>query len=192
MLSAMRLETTVVREPGEHPLPRNLAIPIPAPNHRPLTEYRFEVRSEADVRTLSRHRLPIHLLTAAKVSELGYPVSFPSQVVIARRFRPLVTTRLGTIPFVSSEAAASPRDEDAIVAMLRLDMLGARAIWDRNQDRLDPQYLLGRILEEKVERRAAFVRFSDVLPGIPTSSEALDPTRLESKLRKHPAPSPPR
>jgi hypothetical protein len=183
----MRLETRVLREPGEHPLPRSLAIPIPTPNHRPWMEYRFEVRSEDDVETLNRHRLPIHLLTAERVSDLGYPIVFPSQAVIARSLRPLVETNLGVIPFVSTEAAALPRDEDAIVAMLRFDMVGARAIWDHNRERLDSLYLLRRILEEKVERRAAFVRFSDVLPGIPQSEGALDLNRLRSKLRKHPA-----
>jgi hypothetical protein len=181
----MRLETVVLRESGEHPLPRGLAIPIPTPSHRPRNEYRFEVRSDEDVKTLNRHRLPIHLLTAKRVSELGYPVVFPSRVVIARSFRPLVETRLRVIPFVSTEAAASPRDEDAIIAMLRFDMLGARAIWEQNRDRLDPMYLLRRILEERVEGRAAFVRFSDVLGGLATSEDALERARLETKLRKH-------
>jgi hypothetical protein len=183
----MKLATVVLREPGEHPLPRSLAFPVPTPNHRPQTEYRFRVRSEADVRALQRHRLPIHLLTAKRVSELGYPMVFPSQAVIARSFRPLVEIDLGTIPFVSTEAAASPRDEDVIVAMLRFDMVGARALWDRNRERLDSNYLLRRILEEGVERRASFVRFSDVLAGIPRSPQALDPERLDRKLRKHPA-----
>lgn len=187
MTYAMRLETTVLRERGEHPLPRNLAIPIPTPNHRPHTEYRFRVRSEADVRTLQRHRLPIHLLTAERVSELGYPMVFPSRAVIARSFRPSVEIDLGTIPFASIEAATLPRDEDAIVAMLRLDMIGARAIWDRNRERLNPTYLLRRILEEDLERRASFVRFSDVLPGIPPSESALESQRLDRKLRKHAA-----
>ncbi len=181
----MRLATVVHREPGEHPLPRALAVPIPTPNHRPPTEYRFRVRSEADVEALHRHRLPIHLLTAKKVTAMGYPIVFPSRAVIARTFRPLVETELATIPFVSAEAATSPRDEDVVVAMLRFDMIGARAIWDRNRERLNSDYLLRRILEEGAERRAAFVRFSDFLPGIAESADALDPERLSRKLRKH-------
>ncbi len=112
---------------------------------------------------------------------------FPSRAVVARSFRPLVEIDLGTIPFASTEAATFPRDEDVIVAMLRLDMVGARAIWDRNRKRLSASYLLRRILEEEVERRAGFVRFSDVLPGVPKSEEALDPERLERKLQKHAA-----
>ena len=181
----MKLDTVVLRESGEHPLPRSLAIPVPTPNHRPPTAYRFRVQSTADVEALHRHRLPIHLLTAEKVSELGYPMVFPSQAVIARSFRPLVEINLGTIPFASAEAAASPRNEDVVVAMLRFDMVGARAIWDRNRRRLDATYLLRRILEERLERRASFVRFSDTLPGIPKSDEALNAERLERKLRKH-------
>lgn len=183
----MRLATVAFRETGEHPLPKNLAVPVPSPNHRPQIRYRFTVHSEKDVDTLHRHGLPIHLLTSRKVSELGYPITFPSQAVIARSFQPLVESSLSVLPFVSSEAAISPKDEDAVVAMLRLDMLGARAMWDRNCERLDALYLLRRIFEEKVERRAAFVRFSDVLAGIPKSADALDPVRLDSKLRKHPS-----
>lgn len=71
--------------------------------------------------------------------------------------------------------------------MLRFDLIGARAIWDRSQDRLDETYLLRRILEEELERRASFVRFFDVLPGIPKTDFALDRARLERKLRKHAA-----
>jgi hypothetical protein len=183
----MRLEVAAFRDPGEHPLPRSIAVPVPKSNHRPPTEYRFFARSDADVNALSRHRLPIHLLTAARVSDLGYPVVFPSQAVVAESFRPLLETTLQTIPFVSTEAARSPRVEDTIVALLRFDMLGARAIFDRNRERFDSTYLTRRILEENVERRAAFVRFSDVLPGIPPTSDSMNRDALDRKLAKHSA-----
>lgn len=184
-IRTMRMEVTAYREEGEHSLPREIAIPVAAPSHRPRTEYRFVARSERDAERLHRHRLPLHLLTAEQVTELGYPVRFPTQLVVAREFRPLLETSLPTIPFASMAATISPRDEDAVVAMLHLDMVGARAIWDRSHERMDPTYLLRRILEEAVERRAAFVRFSDSLPGIPPSPDALDADRLACKLRKH-------
>ncbi len=183
----MRLETTVLRDPGEHPLPGGVAFPVPKTNHRPPTEYRFRVGSEKDVEAMNRHGLPIHLLTARRVSELGYPMVFPSMAVVARSFHPLVEMRLTTIPFVSIEAATSPKDEDTVVSMLQFDMIGARAIFDRNRERFDSTYVLRRILEERMERRASFVRFSDVLPGIPTSSDAIDRDALDRKIHKHPA-----
>ncbi len=184
----MRVEVAAHREEGEHSLPRGIAVPVATPNHRPKTEYRFVARSENDVDRLQRHRLPLHLLTSERVSNLGYPVRFPAQVVVARSFLPLLETGLPSILFSSTAAAMAPRDEDAVVAMLHVDMLGARVLWDRNRARMDATYLLRRILEEEVERRAAFVRFSDSLPGIPPSPDALDPDRLARKLEKHRAP----
>ena len=181
----MRVEVAAYREEGEHSLPREVAVPVATPNHRPKTEYRFVARSVNDAERLQRHRLPLHLLTSEQVSNLGYPVRFPTQVIVARSFLPLLETRLPTIPFTSTAAATAPRDEDAVVAMLHVDMIGARTLWDRNRNRMDSTYLLRRILEEELERRAAFVRFSDSLPGIPPSPDALDADRLARKLDRH-------
>ena len=70
--------------------------------------------------------------------------------------------------------------------MLRFDMFGARAIWDRNHDRLDCSIYFD--VPGGESRAPGCVR--TVLgrpPRDPESEEALDPYRLERKLRKHPA-----
>jgi hypothetical protein len=133
-----------------------------------------------------RANLPVHLFTAKQVTDLGYPIRFPTRVVVARSLLPIVDSTLGTIPFASDQAATSPRPEDAAVAMLRFDMIGARALVDRNPE-WDPTYLTRRIWEENLAGRATYVRFFDILPLVPQMGEALDRTALERKLRKNPA-----
>ncbi|MGA9839501.1 MAG: hypothetical protein WBS16_03590 [Thermoplasmata archaeon] len=71
------------------------------------------------------------------------------------------------------------------MAMLRFDMIGARALLDRNS-KWDPRYLTQRIWEEGLGRRAAYVRFFDVLPLTPREGESIERSALERKLRKNP------
>jgi hypothetical protein len=183
----MQLETAILRDPGEHRLPASVVTPLPRPNHRPKTEYHLHPETEADVTLLQRRGMPLHVLTSTKATDLGYPVTFPTQVVFARAIQARLDLppTMGSIPFISIDAARAPRDEDVVVALLRFDMIGARAVFDANVDRFERTYVLRRILEERVEERAAFVRFTDVLPGIPSSADALSALGLARKLRKH-------
>lgn len=181
----MQVAPTLIRT-GETRLPQ-VFVPAPEPRGRPRIEYRLRVACEKDIEVARRYDLPVHALTAEQVTNMGYPIDFPTRVVAARSFLPILETPLGTIPFVSEDAARSPRPGDVIVAMLRFDSIGARAIYDRNSERMDATYLLSRILEENAVRRANFVRFFDVLPSLPRVGEALGRAELERKLRKNPA-----
>ncbi|MGA7924204.1 MAG: hypothetical protein WCA77_09530 [Thermoplasmata archaeon] len=140
-----------------------------------------------DAETARRHRVPLHALTSRKISELGYPVQFPTVLVAAESVIPLVDSPLRIIPFRSAEAARDPRTEDTVIEMLHIDSIGARALLDRNRVRMDTTYLLRRILEERLERRATFVRFSEVIPALPRVGESLSADALARKLRKNPA-----
>ncbi len=182
----MRLEPRLIREGGEHPLPKRIAIPVPPPRGRPRYEYRLRIDSEDDAETAHRHDLPLHPLTSKQVTDLGYPIRFPTRLVVARSLVPLVETTLGTIPFASERAALLPRPEDTAVAMLRFDMIGARALVDRNP-KWNRTYLTRRIWEEDLGPRATFVRFFDVLPLVSKEGESMDRAALERKLRKNPA-----
>ncbi len=182
----MKLEPTLLRERGEHPLPKHIGVPIPSPRGRRRHEYRLRIISENDARTAQRHGLPLHPLTSQQVTDLGYPIRFPTRLVVAQSLLPLVETNLGTIPFISEMAARSPRPEDAAVAMLRFDMIGARALLDRNP-KWNRTYLTRRIWEEDLGRRATFVRFFDVLPSLLRVGESLGEGELHRKIRKNPA-----
>jgi hypothetical protein len=178
----MRLESTLLRDGGEHPLPKRIGIPIPPPRGRPRFEYRLRIETEDDAETAHRHDLPLHSLTSKRVTDLGYPVIFPTRLVVAQSLLPLVETSLGTIPFASEVAARSPRPEDAVVAMLQFDMIGARTLLDRNPN-WNRTYLTQRIWGENLGRRATFVRFFDVLPLAPREGESISRAALERKLR---------
>jgi hypothetical protein len=181
----MRFEPTLVREDGEHPLPKHIGIPIARARGRPRFEYRLRINSEHDAETARRHGIPVHSLTAKRVTDLGYPITFPSRLVLATAVIPRVETTLRTIPFVSELAARSPRPEDTAVALLRFDMIGARALLERNPA-WNSNYLTRRIWEEGLGRRATFVRFFDILPLTPRVGNSLERAALERKLRKNP------
>ncbi len=180
----MKAVTTFVRNPNEHPLPPRMIISAPKTRGRPQVECRIRIASEDDAKIAARHEVPVSVLSADRVSDLGYPVRFPSELVIARSILSAVETPFRTIPFVSETAARDLRPEDHAVAMLRLDMIGARALVDRNPT-WDRPYLARRVFEEHLEWPAAYVRFSDTLPQIPTVPDALDRERLERRLAKH-------
>ncbi|MGD0588928.1 MAG: hypothetical protein ABSA63_09090 [Thermoplasmata archaeon] len=183
----MKADLTLVREPTDRTLPPSIFVPAERPPHRPVGRYiQVRIHSEEDAEAVRRVNLPLHLLTAKRVTDLGYPIRFPTRLVVARSLLPIVESKLGTIPFASENAARSPRPEDVAVAMLRFDMIGARALLDRNP-RWELAYLTRRIWEEDLGRRATFVRFFDVLPLVPKEGEALDRASLERKLRKNSA-----
>lgn len=183
----MRADVTLVREPTDRTLDPEVFVRSARPFHRPVTRYdRVRIRSEKDVETARRAGVPIHLLLSERVSALGYPIRFPPRLVVPETFRPLVETVLPTLPFASERAARNPRPEDVAVAMLRVDMIGARALFDRNP-KWDRDYILRRVWEEGLERRAAFVRFFDVLPSIPKTDQAIGRKALAEKLRRTPA-----
>ncbi len=182
----MKLESAFVNDAGKHPLPARMTIPLSKPTGRPRLEYRLRVESEDDARLVRRRGQPLFALTAKEVTKLGYPIRFPSRLVVARSILPLVESSLGTIPFASDEAARSPRPEDIAIAMLRFDMVGARALVDRNPD-WDAMYLTRRIWEENLVSRATFVRLFERLPYLPREGETISKAALDRKLRKNPA-----
>jgi hypothetical protein len=183
----MRTDLTLVREPSDRSLPPSIFVPEERPSHRPVARYeRIVIRSEKDAEIVRKANLPIRPLTSKLVTDLGYPIRFPTRLVIARSLIPIVDTTLAVIPFASEEAARSSRPEDTAVAMLRFDMIGARVLLDRNP-RWDTDYLTRRIWEEDLGRRATYVRFFDILPQAPREGHELKPTELAIKLRKNAA-----
>jgi len=89
-----------------------------------------------------------------------------------------VTTHLPVVGFVSERAASHPRLEDVFIAMLRFDVLAARALIERNIDLVDRDYLLKRILQEDLEEEATRVRLQDFL-SLPRKGEPLPRDALE-------------
>jgi hypothetical protein len=182
----MRTQLALVREPSDRTLSRSVFVLAERPPHRPVARYdRIVIRSERDAELVRKANLPICPFTAKWVTALGYPIRFPTRLIIARSLLPIVETNLGVIPFTSEEATRALRPEDSAIAMLRFDRIGARALLDRNP-RWDRNYLTRRVWEERLGRRATFVRFFDVLPHVPREGRELDAADLARKLRKNP------
>ena len=89
-----------------------------------------------------------------------------------------MTTDLPIVEFLSEAAVARPRLEDVLVAMLRFDILAARALVQRNLDLVDRAYLLKRIYQEDLEEQATRVRIQDFVP-LPPKGEPLPRRALE-------------
>jgi hypothetical protein len=181
----MRVTSSLVRSEDAGLPP--IFSPVLRTRGRPQTQYRVRISSEQDVTVARHHAVPVHTLTAELITTMGYPVRFPPILVAARSVIPLIDTDFRTVlPFVSEDAAMDPRPEDAVVAMLRYDAFGARAIWERRTAVMDPHYLLSRLFQEHLEERATWVRFPDVLPGLkPKGRPLAGRESLARRLRKN-------
>lgn len=169
----MRLETTLVREPGEHPLPRTMRSSIPIPRGRPRTRYRPRVRSARDVERLRRRRLPVFLLTDDWVTQNGYPVRFRPWLAVSRAIASSVDSEFRILPLRDEDALATPGLPELVTMLLRFDPLAARAVATRNRDRLDPNELYRRVRNEGLERAATKVRLQEIVPALPVVGEPL-------------------
>jgi hypothetical protein len=181
----MRTDLTILREPSDRALPPSIFVRESRPSHRPVARFeKVRVFSDNDARIIRRARLPLYLLTEEEVSTLGYPIHFPSQLIVARPFLPKVETSLGIIPFFSESAVRDFRPEDTAIAMLRFDRIGARVLVDRNP-KWDRSYLVRRVFEESLVERATYVRLPDVLPGLPRIGDEIPRPVLDRKLTRN-------
>ena len=78
------------------------------------------------------------------VTMLGYPMRFPTLVVVPRGQRGAVVTDFPIVEFLSEAAVARPRLEDVLVAMLRFDALAARTARARG---IDTRWTTSLVLE---------------------------------------------
>jgi hypothetical protein len=162
----MRAETVLLRESGERPLPPAF-VAESHPFHRPKTRYRLRINSPNEVEPIRRTGLPISVFSPEKSEELGYPLEFKPRVIIAKELRSAVDTSLPIVSFADTEAAKNPKLEDYIVAMLRIDLIGARRITSVNREKIGNARLLKRVLQENLESQAYRVRLDEFAPGLP-------------------------
>jgi hypothetical protein len=140
--------------------------------HRPRNRYRLVIRDDNDARIAKRAKLPIFPIHDSMVTMLGYPMRFPTLIVVPTTARSAIQSDLPVVEFVSGRAVSNPRIEDIMIAMLRFDPLAARALICRNLDSVDKAYLAKRIYQEDLETDATRVRLYELLPFSPVG-EAL-------------------
>ena len=180
----MEIALAFVKGPGETAPAPSVFIPIPAATGRPKTEYRLRVENPAQVEEARRARAPVYLLTEDTVQALGYPLNMPPSLVVARSILGAIETTYPVVSFVSEEAVSRPRVEDVAIALLAIDAVGSRIILESNRDEVDPDYLLRRVVEERVIPVATSVRFQDLSPGIPRLGPSVSEAFLARKIRK--------
>ncbi len=174
----MDSDVVLVRTPRDRTLSPSLLRREEGANHRPRARYRLVLHSASDVEEARAHGVPVFALSDLMVTMLRYPMRFPTIVVAPRSLRRAITTEMPVVEFLSERAAGQPRLEDIPVAMLRFDILAARALVQRNLDLLDPAYLLKRIYQEDLEEEATRIRLQDFLP-LPPKGEPLPERALE-------------
>lgn len=177
-------ESALVREPTEPSLPKDVFVAEPRPSHRPRSRYRARIGSKEDVETARRAGLAVSLFEPERSESLGYPLSFKPRLLVAKSLVGAVDTKFPTISFSDERAARDPQLEDYVVAMLRIDTLGARRIARENRKRIDQARLLKRVLQEDLEARAYRVRLDEFAPGLPEVGHPISREGLEIEDRR--------
>lgn len=185
--TAMQLVGSLVREPGEHPLPPEMLVASPRPRGRPRKEYRPRVRSDEDVERLRRHGVPAFLLTSEWVTRSGYPVDFPPWLVLPRELSSKISSEFRILPVRDEAALREPGLVELVTLLLRFDPLAARVVAQRNRNGLDRHELYRRVRNEGLERAATKVRLQDFAPAIPRTGEPLPREELRWIERNNPA-----
>jgi hypothetical protein len=150
-----------------------MLLPVPRSRGRPRREYRPRVRTAEDVQRLRRHRVPAVLLTAEWVSRSGYPVRFPSWLLLPAELTAKVSSDFRVLPVHDASALRDPGVTELVTFLLRFDPLAARVVASRNRAKIDPHELYRRVRNEGVERAATKVRLQEFAPALPRVGEAL-------------------
>jgi len=182
----MWLHGSVLRSPGERPLPRSLLRPATRPRGRPRIEYLPQVRSEEDATVLRRHGVPTFLLTSDWVTRLGYPVTFRPWLVVGERIVEQVSTPFRVLPVRDEEAVLHPGPVEVVGFLLRFDPLAARIVAVRNRRGIDPYELYRRVRNEGLEGPARRVRLQELSPAIPRVGTAISRRELDWVERNNP------
>lgn len=169
----MKFEGQLLREPGEHPLPREMLAPVPKPRGRPKTVYHPVVRSPEDVDRLRRRKVPVFLLTPELVTRSGYPVRFRPWLALSKKLVGRVSSNYRLLPVRDEEALWEPRLEELATLLLRFDPLASRVVVSRNQQKLNVAELYRRVRNEGLEKAATRVRLQDFVPDLPRVGEPL-------------------
>lgn len=182
----MKLEASLIREPGERPFPREMRVRVPRSRGRPREEYRPRVRTERDVERLRRHRVPALLLTSEWVTRSGYPVRFRPWLAVPEELASKITSDYRLLPVKDGEALRAPGVAELVTLLLRFDPLAARLVAVRNRRRLDPNELYRRVRNEGLERAATRVRLQEFAAALPKVGTALDREELRWIERNNP------
>lgn len=167
----MEIIPNLVRSPGERDLPLHLLRPLERSSHRPKERFILTLTSSTDVADARSAGLAVFLMTDDLVTMLGYPMSFPSFLVVSTEVVRVLETSFPRVIFRRAEACLAPRLEDLITALLARDAIAARALVERNLDLIDTPYLAKRIHQEDLEEIATSVRMSDRIPMPPVGPE---------------------
>jgi hypothetical protein len=185
----MQIEASLLREPGERPLPREMVTRPPRVRGRPREEYRPRVRTAQDVEHLRRHRVPALLVTSEWVTQSGYAVSFRPWLAVPEGLSSKISSDFRILPVKDGEALRAPGLAELVTLLLRFDPLAARLVALRNRAKLDPNELYRRVRNEGLEPSATRVRLQEFAPAIPKVGSALPVADLRWIERNNPAPS---
>lgn len=169
-MTQMRLDTALVRGDTDRAIPTSILRTEAKKPHRPRSRYRLVIRDANDAQIAKRENLPVFPIRDDMVTMLGYPMRFPTIIVVTRSARSAIESDLLVVEFLSERAVSNPRIEDIMIAMLRFDPLAARALIHRNLDLVDKTYLAKRIYQEDLEEDATRVRLHELVPFSPVGA----------------------
>jgi hypothetical protein len=171
----MRPETVLVRDRSDRSLSASVFVKSRPKRGGQTARFRLQLRNREDVETARKAGVPISLLEPTEIHSLGYPLSFKPRLLVAESIAGTIAESVyRPLRFADAESAIRPKIEDLVIAMLRIDPLGARRIVRMNRSRIDRKLLLKRILQEDAEAAASSVRLDEFVPALRETS----PTRV--------------
>jgi len=181
----MKVRHTLVLEPADRPVRSSVLVPSRRRRGRPERTYTLRIGSPRDVTEARRTGIPLHLVSPELVSTFGFPMTFRPTLVIWDELAEVLETPYPVQTFRSRKAAQTPRIEDLIIALLKIDVHAARAVGLRNPEFVNPARLLIRVVEENVEREATEVELQDLAPAIPRDGPSIPRHALEAQDRNN-------
>lgn len=167
----MRPQTVLVRDLQDRSLPPDVFVREHPRRGGQEARFRLTLRSRDAVEWARRAGVPVYLFHPSVARDLGYPLEFQPRLLVGKSVADaLEETIFRPIVFRDEQAARAPTLEDLVVAMLRIDRLGARRLVRENLGSIDRPRLLKRILAEDAEVLASRVRLDEFVPGLPPAA----------------------
>ena len=122
---------------------------------RPKKLYSLRITNKRDVKTARKSQIPIMRITSQEMSIFNYPMTMPMQLIVPREYKAMIESDYKVNTFESMEPfkkSVVPRVEDLIIFMMKFDLIAATALFERNKDLIDLDYLRKRSFQENTEK----------------------------------------
>lgn len=173
------------------------AVDVRAVRHRKLVRLRRQVPTHllpppletaaTDLSRLRRSRVPVQVVSGRDLTRLGWPMRLREIVLLPRSWASRIHLEQPVVPFHRERPLQwrTLRPEDVAIAMLEINPIAARALFERAG--LDRRRFRRRIVEEEKLDQAATVGLTERLRlPTPRGIERIPEEQIQRQLRQNP------